>query len=135
MTSGSPLWQTIFMVFAALLVLFEMARGWHLGLLRQLVRVGAAIASYAAAWFGGKLLLPMVRPFLKMPDFIIAMLGGALLALLVYAVITSFGTILFKRTAQQDSGIVKLLYGLSGAAIGFASGVFFVWLLVVGIRS
>jgi len=135
MTSGSPLWQTIFVVFAALLVLFEMARGWHLGLLRQLMRVGAAIAAYAAAWFGGKLLLPMVRSFLKMPDFIIAMLGGALLALLVYAVITTAGTILFKRTAQQDSRIVKLLYGLSGAAIGFLSGAFWIWLLVAGIRS
>jgi hypothetical protein len=132
---GSPLWQTIFFVFAAVLVLFEIARGWRLGLLRQLVRVGAVIAAYAAAWFGGKLLLPMVRPFLKMPDFIIAIVAGAALALLVYIVITSVGTILFKRTAQQESGIVKLLYGLSGAAIGFVFGAFLVWLLVVGIRS
>jgi hypothetical protein len=132
---GSPLWQTIFLVFAALLVLFEIARGWRLGLPRQLVRVGAVIAAYAAAWFGGRLLLPMVRPFLKMPDFIIAIVAGAVLALLVYIVITSVGTILFKRTAQQESGIVKILYGFSGAAIGFLFGAFLVWLLVVGIRS
>ena len=115
--------------------MFEIARGWRLGLLRQLVRVGAVIAAYAAAWFGGKLLLPLVRPFLKMPDFVIAIVAGAALALLVYIVITSIGTILFKRTAQQESGIVKVLYGFSGAAIGFLFGAFLVWLLVVGIRS
>jgi hypothetical protein len=123
------------MVFAALLVLFEIARGWRMGLLRQLVRVGAVIAAYAAAWFGGKLLLPMARPFVKMPDFVIAIIAGAVLALVVYAVITSVGTILFKRTAQQESGVVKLAYGLSGAAIGFLFGAFLVWLLVVGIRA
>ncbi len=123
------------MVLAALLVLFEIVRGWRLGLMRQLVRIGAVIAAYGAAWFGGKLLLPMVRSFLKMPDFIIAIVTGAILALLVYIVITTFGTILFKRTAQQDSGTVKLLYGLSGAAIGFLFGAFLVWLVVVGIRS
>ena len=133
--AGSPLWQTIFVVFAALLVLFEIARGWRLGLLRQLVRVGAVIAAYAAAWFGGNLLLPMVRPFLKLPDFIIAIVASAVLALLVYMVVTSVGTILFKRTAQQESGVVKILYGFSGAAIGFLVGAFLVWLLVVGIRS
>lgn len=133
--AGSPLWQTIFLLFAALLVLFEIVRGWRMGLLRQLVRVGAVIAAYAAAWFGGKLLLPMARPFLKMPDFVIAIVAGAMLALLVYIVITSIGTILFKRTAQQESSTVKLLYGLSGAAIGFLFGAFLVWLLVVGIRS
>ncbi len=123
------------MVCAALLVLFEIARGWRMGLLRQLVRIGAVIAAYAAAWFGGKLLLPMARPFMKMPDFVIAIIAGAILALVVYAVITSVGTILFKRTAQQESGVVKLVYGLSGAAIGFLFGAFLVWLIVVGIRS
>jgi hypothetical protein len=132
---GSPLWQTIFVVFGALLILFEIARGWRMGLLRQLVRVGAVVAAYAAAWFGGKLALPMVRPFLQMPDFIIAIVAGAVLALLVYVIITTVGTILFKRTAQQESGTVKLLYGLSGAAIGFLFGAFLIWLLVVGIRS
>ncbi len=106
-----------------------------MGLLRQLVRVGAVIAAYAAAWFGGKLLLPMLRPFLTMPDFVIAIVAGAVLALLVYVVLTTVGTILFKRTAQQESGTVRLLYGLSGAAIGFLFGAFLVWLVVVGIRS
>lgn len=133
--AGSPLWQTIFFAFAALLILFEVVRGWRLGLLRQLVRVVAVIAAYATAWFGGKLLVPMLRPLIKLPDFLIAIIAGAVLALIVYVVLTSGGTILFKRTAQQNSGIVKLLYGFSGAAIGFAFGALLIWVAIVGIRS
>ena len=70
-----------------------------------------------------------------MPDFIISALGGAILALIVYSVINTVGTILFKRTGQQESRIVRLVYGSSGAFLGLLFGLFFVWLLLVGIRS
>jgi Colicin V production protein len=135
MTAGSALWQTVFLSFAAALLLFEVVRGWRLGLLRQLTRGVAIIAGYAAAYFGGDLLLPLLRPILKWPDFLISMLGGALLALVVYGVIASLGSILFKRTAQQSSGTVRLVFGLSGALAGLCFGAFFIWLILVGIRS
>lgn len=135
MTSGSPLWQTIFISFAALLILFQVARGWRLGLPRQLVRVGAIVAAYAAAFFGGPLLLPLLRPLVKIPDLVLSALGGAVLALLVYTIISALGTILFKRTGQQTSGFVRFIYGASGAFVGIFFGAFLVWLLLVGIRS
>ena len=62
LVSGSPLWQTIFVSFAAILLLFQIVRGWQLGLPRQLVRVGALIAAYSTALFGGALLVPWLRP-------------------------------------------------------------------------
>ena len=133
--SGSIFWQIVFVSFAIVLVLFEMARGWRLGLMRQFARVGALIAAYAAAFFGGKLIVPMIRPFLKLPDFVISVLGGAVLAILVYCTITSLGRILFKRTGQQDSFIVRVLYGSTGALLGILVGLFFVWLMVVGVRA
>jgi hypothetical protein len=133
--AGSPLWQIVFMSFAAVLVLFQIVRGWRLGLPRQLMRVVAVLAAYSAAVFGGKLILPVVRPFVKMPDIAISMLGGALLGLLVYLVITIVGAIVFKRTNQQSSAIVRWFYGLTGALIGLFFGAFFVWLIVVGVRS
>ena len=43
--------------------------------------------------------------------------AGAILALVVYAVITALGAILFKRTDQQSAGTVRLLYGVCGAAL------------------
>ena len=135
LVAGSPLWQTIFFSFAAVLMLFQIARGWHLGLPRQLVRIGAIVAAYSAAFFGGALLLPLLRPLIKVPDFVISTIGGALLAMIVYSVINSIGTILFKRTGQQGSGIVRLVWGGTGALLGIFFGLFFLWLLVVGIRS
>src|SRR5881394_2101938 len=133
--AGSTLWQTIFVSFAIVLLLFEIVRGYRLGLPRQLMRGAAVIAAYAAAYFGGKLMLPLLRPVLKWPDFIVSMIGGALLAIVVYGVIASLGSLLFKRTAQHPSGVVRLVYGFSGALTGIVFGLFFIWLILVGIRS
>jgi hypothetical protein len=135
MTTGSPLWQTIFLSFALVLILFEVARGWRNGVARQAVRLVALTAAYAVAIFGGRLLLPLVRPFLRVPDFFISLVAGALLALVVYAVINTLGSILFKRTGQQSAGLIRLVYGVCGAALGIFFGLFSVWLVVVAIRS
>ncbi|MEP6956524.1 MAG: hypothetical protein ABI883_06840, partial [Chthoniobacterales bacterium] len=83
LVSGSPLWQTIFFSFAGVLLLFQIVRGWQLGLPRQLVRVAALVAAYSCGLFGGRVVLPLLRPFLKVPDFLISAVGGALLALIV----------------------------------------------------
>lgn len=134
-TVGSPLWQLVFISFAVVLILFEIVRGWRLGLMRQVMRVIAIVAAYAAAYLGGQLLVPIARPLLKIPDVVLSILCGALLALIVYFVITSVGTIVFKRTRQQGSAIVRFLYGLTGAVIGLFFGAFLVWLVVVGVRA
>jgi hypothetical protein len=133
--AGSPLWQIIFLSFAVILLLLEILRGWRLGLPRQLMRGAAVIAAYAAGYFGGSLMLPLLRPILNWPDFIVSMIGGALLALVVYGVIASLGSILFKRTAQHPSGTTRLVYGFTGALTGIVFGLFFIWLILVGIRS
>jgi len=135
MTTGSSLWQMIFVSFALVLILFEVVRGWRRGAARQVVRLFALGAAYAVAFFGGRMLLPLVRPFLRAPDFFISIVAGAMLALVVYAGITTLGAILFKRTSQQGAGIVRLLYGVCGAALGVFFGLFGVWLAVVAIRS
>src|ERR1043165_9129772 len=133
--AGSTLWQTVFLSFAVVLLLFEIIRGYRLGLPRQLMRGVAVIAAYAAAYFGGHLLLAFLRPVLKWPDFIVSMIGGALLAIVIYGVIASLGSLLFKRTAQHPSASVRMIYGFSGALTGIVFGLFFIWLILVGIRS
>ncbi|HEY3661638.1 MAG TPA: hypothetical protein VGL24_00625 [Chthoniobacterales bacterium] len=135
MTAGSPLWQTIFLSFAVILVAFEIVRGWRLGIVRQLVRLLALVAAYAAGLFGGRLFLPILRPFLRVPDLVISLVAGAVLALIVFAAISTLGSILFKRTGQQSAGLVRLVYGICGAALGIFFGLFSVWLVVVAIRS
>jgi hypothetical protein len=133
--TGSPIWQAVFLSFAIVLILFEIVRGWRLGIMRQLMRVAAVAAGYAAAYFGGDLLVPLLRSSLKMPDMIISALGGAILAMAAYGIIASLGTILFKRTAQQSSGTIRLVYGLGGALLGVCFGAFVIWLVLVGIRT
>ena len=135
MTAGSSLWQTIFVLCALLLVAFEIVRGWRLGLVRQLVRLGAVLAAYAVGLFGGRLLLPVLRQIIRAPDLALTIVSGALLALIVYAAITSVGAVLFKRTGQQTVGLVRLLYGASGALLGIFFGLLSVWFIVVAIRA
>jgi len=133
--AGSLIWQGVFVSFAAVFVLFEVVRGWRLGLLRQLMRLAALVAAYAAAFFGGRLLLPIARLVLKMPDFVLSALGGAALAFVAYAAVSSMGAILFKRTGEQDSRIVQLIYGFAGAIVGLFFGFFALWLIVVSVRA
>jgi hypothetical protein len=133
--AGSPIWQLAFVSFAVVLILFEILRGWRRGLARQLARLGALVAAYFAAFFGGNFIVPLVRPFLKLPDLVVSILAGAVLALVVYAVINSVGMILFKRTNQHASGFVRFFLGFGGAIVGLFFGAFLVWLIVVGVRS
>jgi Colicin V production protein len=135
MRNGSTLWQLVFLSFAAVVLLLEVVRGYRLGLPRQLMRGAAIIAAYAAAYFAGPLIGPLLQPILQWPNFILSIIGGAFLALIIYGVIASLGSILFKRTAQHSSGTVRLIYGASGALTGVVFGLFFIWLIVVGVRS
>ena len=116
-------------------MLFQIARGWRLGLPRQLVRIGALVAAYSAALFGGAMALPLLRPLIKVPDFVISAFGGAILAMIVYSVINTVGAILFKSTGQQGSGMVRLVYGVTGAVLGIFSVSFFFGCSSPAIRS
>jgi len=133
--AGSPLWQAVFLSFLVVLILFEVVRGWRLGLVRQLVRVAAVVAAYGAAVFGGRLFVPMARPFLKMPDIVLSILTSAVIALVIYALLTSVGMVLFKRTGQQNSRLVQLIYGFTGAIVGLFFGAFVIWLIVASVRA
>jgi hypothetical protein len=132
---GSLLWQGVFISFAVVLISFEVVHGWRLGLIRQLIRIVALAAAYAAGLFGGRLLLPVERSLFKMPDVMLSILGGAVLALSIYGLITCTGMILFKRTGQQSSKVLRLLYGCTGAVLGLFFGAFFLWMVVAGVRA
>jgi uncharacterized membrane protein required for colicin V production len=125
----------VFVSFALALILFEVLRGWRRGLPRQVARLGALVAAYFAADFGGKFLAPLLGMFFRMPDALLSIFAGAIFALIVYAVISGIGSALFRRTNQHDSLIVRLLYGSTGALLGVFFGLFLVWLIVVAVRS
>src|SRR3954466_10950421 len=129
--AGSHSWQLVFISFAVVLILFEVLRGWNRGIARQLARLGALIAAYFAAFFGGTFVVPLARPFVNLPDRIVAVAAGAALALIIYVIINGIGTILFKRTRQYESGAARVLCGFGGAIVGLFFGSFLVWVVVV----
>ena len=133
--AGSPLWQVVFISFGVILILFEVLRGWRLGLMRQIMRLVGLGTAYAAAFLGGALLVPAVRPFLKMPDPVLSILCGVTLAVAAYMLISGAGAILFKRTSQQESRLLYLIYGFSGAILGLFFGLFLLWVTVASVRT
>jgi Colicin V production protein len=132
--AASSGWQFLFLSFAAVVLLLEMLRGWRLGLMRQLVRMVGLIAAYACARWAGGAVVPFLRPLVKMPDAVLSLIGGGILAFLVYAVISTLGTVLFRRTSQHQPAAVRIVCGSSGALLGIFFGLFFIWLVFAGIR-
>ena len=133
--AGSPLWQLVFVSFALILILFEVLRGWRLGLPRQVARLGALIAAYFAGWFASKFFGPLLGTVIRLPDALLSILAGAIFAIIIYAIISGIGSALFRRTNQHEPLVVRLIYGSTGALLGVFFGCFFVWLMVVAIRS
>ena len=103
--------------------------------MRQIMRLIALGAACAVAFLGGALVVPAVRPFFKMPDPVLSILCGAILAIAVYMLVSGAGAILFKRTYQQESGLLYLIYGFAGAILGLFFGLFLVWVTVASVRT
>jgi uncharacterized membrane protein required for colicin V production len=127
-------WQLAFVSLTVIILLLEIIHGWRLGLIRQLVRVIAIIVAYSCGFFAASATVPFLRPHLKLPDPILAALGGAILAFILFAAINLIGAFLFKKTAQQSSPVTRLIWGIAGALLGILLGVFTLWLTFTGIR-
>ena len=133
MQHGIDLWQICFFAAAALIVAVKAWHGWRLGVVRQAVGLVALVSAYFCAIFGGRVLAPVFF-LLGVPSGLSGVAGGAALGLLVYLGFTIVTAIIFKKTSQQNVGVVRFGYGMAGAAIGGLMGLFVVWIAVLGIR-
>ena len=123
----------IFLSGSAVVVAYHAIKGWQLGIVRQIFRVLALAAAYAAGYFAGKPMAPLLRP-LGYPDLVLQMIAGAALGTVTYLVICLIAKILFKKTSDQEFWISKFLYGVTGALLGVVFGLFFVILVALAIR-
>src|SRR5881227_3892439 len=130
----APGWQFVFVSLAIVILLLEIIHGWRLGLVRQLVRIIAIVVAYSCAFFAARATIPLMHSFFKLPDPILAVLGGAILAAVLFAAINLTGTFLFRKTAQQESRFVRLIWGSTGALLGILLGLFTIWLGFAGVR-
>ena len=123
----------ILFVVAAFVVLIHAWRGWRAGVVRQVVSLVALVVAGAAAFFGRELLVPVLRP-LGLPERQLSFVAGAVLGVVIYFAILIFSAIVFKKTSQQDVGLVRLGYGFFGALIGALRGLVIVWIIFVVLR-
>ncbi|MEA3208919.1 MAG: hypothetical protein QOE70_1976 [Chthoniobacter sp.] len=126
--------QLAFLGGAVLVVLFKIWHGWRLGVVRQLISLGAMVAAALCGFLGGPMVGPLLRGVLPYPDRLLAVFGGMLCGLVVWLVISIVSAIVFKRTAQQSVTLIRLGYGFAGAAVGAVSGLLLVWVTVLAIR-
>jgi len=125
--------QIIFLSVAGVVILYQVIKGWRLGVVRQIVRFAALAAAYLAAFWSSGTAALFLKP-LGYPNFVLQCLGGTLVGLVVYLFLCLIGGILFKRTAHQDVGLVWFLYGITGALIGAAFGLVLMFFVADAVR-
>lgn len=131
---GSLGWQIAFFAVCAILLLRQIWSGRKLGPVRGLVNLAALALAYCVAFFGGRLVVPLLRGFITLPDFALALIGGAIVGLVVFLCVSGVGRVLFRKTDEQESGLLRFVYGLSGAVVGLVSGALVIWILLMGVR-
>jgi len=125
-----PAWIPVCAVFW---LLASAWKGWTRGLVRQAVSLAALTVAVAAAFYVGPILAPAL-PAIGFPKFLRPLVAGSLVALLIWGVITAISAVIFKRTDEQGVGVVRTVYGLSGAALGLLSGLLILGLGAWGVR-
>ena len=129
---GSPLWQTAFLLLAALWLLFSTLRGWTNGLIRQLMAIVAfLVATFLVVHFTGDLAAYL---HLEVTGIFQTPIAALLLWIISYNGVVLIGRVLFKRTRDQDFLPVQMIFGAGGAFIGLIYGFFFIWCLLIGVR-
>ncbi|MBS0656854.1 MAG: CvpA family protein [Verrucomicrobia bacterium] len=116
-----------------LILLWYVINGWSKGPARMLIKVFALAAGYVAALLLGESVAVLLKP-LGYPQLVLLFVARALVALTAYLLAVLCGAILFKRTAQQEVGIVRFFYGVTGAGIGLVFGLVLIWIFVVAVR-
>jgi uncharacterized membrane protein required for colicin V production len=119
---------------AAIVILYKAWRGWRLGVVRQIVSLGALLAGSLCGAFGAGPAGALLAPFLPLPERVLAAAGGLLLGMIVYFAINIVSAILFKKTADQGVALVRIGYGLTGGAVGAVYGAILVCALAIGVR-
>jgi len=118
---GSPDWQRYLFYAATLFLLWEVWRGWRLGLVRGLLRLAALFF----AWMGGSAAAgatgTMASFFSKVPPLFAPVVAGLCVGLGIYIGVSLLAGLLFKTT-QNHSGVIRWGFGLGGAVCGIFYG-------------
>ncbi len=113
--------KILVILISCLFLLLQAWCGWRRGVVRQGLNLFAMVCALAAGYSayhiygshaGGTLFSSIL---------------GLFLGWIVYFCIALLAAILFKKTDQHESVMVRLFYGLGGAACGIATGAVLLW--------
>jgi len=135
MPEASPFWQNAFLGFVILIGAWFVWSGWRAGFVREALALGGMFAGgFAGLAVGGGIGSVAGRLF-PLPGLLVGLVVGLLVGIGIYLAIWFLGALLFKRTAQQRTLPLRLLYGIGGAAMGLFVGLTFVWGALLFVRG
>lgn len=132
---ASPAWQGGLFLAAFLFLLWEIWSGWRRGVIRSAVSFCAFVFSGFLGIFAGQATAFVVEKILPGYGFLAGAFVGSAVTLVVLGLALFLGAILFKRTGQQPSSLIRLLYGLGGAFFGLLTGLVLLWGGITIIRT
>jgi hypothetical protein len=135
MPEASPFWQNAFLGFVILICAWSVWCGWRAGLVREVLALGGMFAGGFAGLAAGGFVGSIAARIFPVPGVLIGLVVGLMVGIGIYVGIWFLGALIFKRTAQQRTMPLRLLYGVGGALMGLFVGVTFVWGALLFVRG
>ena len=135
MIDASPFWQNAFLVGVLVAVGWCIWSGWRSGLARGVVSIMGMVAGCFVGAVAGAAVGAIAGAAIPLYGGLIGMLVGVAAGLAAYVAVSFLGALLFKRTAQQPTAVLRLIYGLGGALIGIFVGVSVFWGALLFVRG
>lgn len=128
-------WVGLAYLLGLLFLVYQTWRGWRMGVVRASLRLLALVGSGLLGWYGGLMAGLVVAQFAPGLQYAVWIAVGLLLALVSYVVLSLISMLLFKKTEDNRSTLVRFGFGLGGAILGFCIGLVFLWAAVSGVRA
>jgi len=127
-------WQHWIFIAALAWLLFEMWRGWRLGMIRGIVKILLLIAAWMGASAAAAATSAALAIFFRTPSTAIPTGIAAVVGLTIYFLGTLLAGFLLKRT-EHHHGFLQTIFGIGGACCGLLFGLFFLWGGISLVRS
>jgi hypothetical protein len=135
MPEASPFWQNAFLFTVFLFTGWFIWSGWRAGVVRAALALGGMfVGSFAGVAVGGAI-GPLVGRIFPVPGVFVGVLLGLAVGIGIYVAVWFLGALLFKRTGQQRTTVLRLIYGLGGAALGLFIAVTMLWGMLFFVRG
>ncbi len=126
-SSGSPTWQAVLFVLAAIYLLWETWSGWRAGVARSGMKLAAIVLSSLFGWYAAAFASMPFGGFDALGGIVVGTGVGLFVGVVVFLILGILSMILFKRTEHQSSSLIRFFWGIGGAVLGFVLALVILW--------